>query len=75
MSSYDGASVNQILRTVKALGGGNGDVELSLLTHALVVASLSTEVDRAIVHAQIDKLCLGWLSRENLPLPPWRSRE
>lgn len=68
MAKYDGASINQVLRTVKAIAGGDGDVELSLLAHALVVASISTDVDRATVHEQIDKI---WDHPGTLiPLPP-----
>lgn len=67
MASYDGAHVNQVLRTVQALSA-DGDVQLSLLVHALVVACKSTKVERATVFEQIDKL---WEHPGALiPLPP-----
>lgn len=67
MGSYDGSSINQVLRTVRALARGDGDVELALLAHALVVACISTEVSRETLNANIDRL---WAHPGSLiPLP------
>lgn len=54
-ASYTGAEVNQVLRMVKAMST-DGDEQLSILTHALVIACKSTEVDHDMLCEKIDEL-------------------
>ena len=64
---YSANDVNQVLRTVVALTK-DGDTQLSLLTHALVGACISCQVDRQVLFDQINELFdnPGVL----IPLPP-----
>ena len=55
LETYSGTEINTVLTTVEGMTG-DGDVQLSILAHALVIACKSTHVDRETALAEIGKL-------------------
>jgi hypothetical protein len=53
--TYDGQQINAILTLVERMTQ-NGDCQLSLLAHSLVIACKSTKVDRDTMMEEIDRL-------------------
>lgn len=53
--TYNGDQINAVLTLVERMTQ-NGDVQLSILGHALVIACKSTKVDRARAMDEIDRL-------------------
>lgn len=53
--TYGGDEINTVLTVVERMTG-NGDAQLSILAHALVIACKSTKVDRETALAEIGKL-------------------
>ena len=52
---YDGLDINTVLTTVERITK-NGDAQLSILAHSLVIACKSTKVERETMMEEINKL-------------------
>jgi hypothetical protein len=55
IETYNGDQINTVLTIVERMTK-NGDVQLSILAHALVLACKSTKVDRKTAIEEIGKL-------------------
>jgi hypothetical protein len=53
--TYNGDQINTVLTVVERMTK-NGDMQLSILAHALVIACKSTKVDRDTAMEEINKL-------------------
>lgn len=53
--TYSGGDINEVLTLVERITK-NGDCQLSILAHALVIACKSTKVDRETALEEIERL-------------------